>query len=223
MKITELTQGQEITIIASMGAQQMEFKTSISEVSPISRVVLASPVYRDEKLITFRGNDLFTDVLVPSPDGGTPQLFKNVNVTLVKKADGSLWYNLFTIEDSKSYNRRGAFRCSVGIESTLQCNATREPLDIIIKDISVTGFAFICSNDIPLGKEMVVHTVLHDYIPEVSEVYDFQLYGIIARSYEYDETRMVYGCRLNHAVVGLEKYIVTKERIRLRNTHGGLG
>ena len=222
MKITELTQGQDITIIASMGAQQMEFKTSICEVAPLSKVVLATPVYRDDKLITFRGKDLFTDVLVPTSDGSTPQLFKNLDVTLVKKADGSLWYNLFTIEESKSYNRRGAFRCSVGVESVLQSNATREPLDIIIKDVSVTGFAFICSKDVPIGKDMVVQTILHDYIPEVSELYDFQLYGIVARSYEHDDTRMVHGCRLNHSLPGLEKYIVTKERIRLRNTHGGL-
>jgi len=221
MRILELTQGQDITIIASMGAQQMEFKTSIGEVAPISKVVLANPVYRDDKLITFRGKDLFTDVLVPAADGGTPQLFKNVTVTLVKKGDGSLWYNLFTIEESKSYNRRGAFRCSVGIESILQCKELKEPLDIIIKDISVTGFAFICPKEVPIHKDMIVHTILHDYISEVGEHYEFPLFGIVARSYEHDERRMVYGCRINNPVPGLEKYIVTKERIRLRNTHGG--
>ncbi len=220
MNIFELTPGQSITIFVNTPEQKLEFGTTIAEVYPKKKVLLAAPIYLNEKLLTFRGDNLAFDVLVCPEDGATPQIFKNVDIKLVKKPDGSVWYNLFTVANSKTYNRRGAFRCAIGMSTTVQCGTNRVPYDAVIKDISTTGFSFVLPITAKVEPNVVVHMIVNDYIEETAERYNFNLYGLIVRSYELDPHRMVYGCRLNSPVIGLDKYLMTKERIRMRNVHG---
>lgn len=220
MNIFELETGQIITIFINAQGQKLEFNTTIDEVFPKKRILLAAPIYLNDKLLTFRGDHLIFDVLYCPPDGTTPQLFKNVTIKLVKKADNSVWYSLFTIAESKAYNRRGAFRCAISLATTVQCGMHRTPYDTVIKDISTTGFSFILPNTAKVDPNGVVHIVVNDYIDETAEQFNFNLYGLIVRSFELDQYRTVYGCKLNNPIPGLEKYLMTKERIRMKNMHG---
>ena len=52
-------------------------------------------------------------------------------------------------------------------------------------------------------------------------VYSFHLYGLIARIQELDNGKVLYGCKLTGPVPGLDKYIMEKERLRLKSTNGG--
>lgn len=220
MNIFELTPGQIITIFVNTPEQKLEFNTNIEEVYPKKKVLLAAPIYLNDKLLTFRGTQLIFDILVCPTDGTTPQMFKNVSIKLVRKSDGSVWYNLYTIAESKNYNRRGAFRCSIGMATTVQCGTNRVPYDAVIKDISTSGFSFILPKTAQVDPNGVVHMLVNDYIEESAERFNFNLYGLIVRSFELDAHRMVYGCKLNSPVHGLEKYLMTKERIRMKNAHG---
>ncbi len=219
MYIYELTKGQSITIVANTPGQRLEFNTIIDEVYPKKRIVLAAPVYVNDKLLTFRGAHLIIDILV-SNDDSAPLLFKNVEIKLIKKPDNTVAYSLNTITESKTYNRRDSFRCSIGLATTVQCGMHRTPYDAVIKDISATGFAFVLPNSAKVDPNCVVHMLVNDYIEETAERYNFNLYGLIVRSYALDAHRTVYGCRLNKAVHGLDKYLMTKERIRMRHEHG---
>lgn len=219
MLITELTTGTNIKLIANIQTETMEFDTVIDEVIPNKKIVLAAPVYKEEKLVSFRGKGLIVDVLVTPPDD-KPQLFKNVTVNLMKKSDGSYWYNLFTNAASKAQNRRKAFRCYVGVASTVQIGSNHSTEDIVIKDVSITGFAFVCSNEVDIAMDKVVHTVLNDYIQEIAENFSFHVYGLVVRKEEVDEHRVLYGCKLNSPVKGLDAYIIKKERIRLARERG---
>lgn len=64
----------------------------------------------------------------------------------------------------------------------------------------------------------VIHTVLNDRIDEIAKNYTFQLYGLIVRKVELENGRVIYGCKLNNPVPGLENYIMIKERIRIRDS-----
>lgn len=219
MLITDLTTETKIKIMAKIGDEIMEFDSVIDEVVPNKRIVLAAPVYKNDKLVTFRGKGLIVDILI-TPEDNSPQLFKNVTVNLMKKGDNTYWYNLVTQTPSKAQNRRGAFRCYVGVGSTIQIGTNRSTEEIVIKDVSTTGFSFVCSNEIDIPNDKVVHTVMNDYIAEIAENFSFQMYGIVARKQEVDEHRVLYGCRLNAQVKGLDVYIVKKERIRLMKERG---
>ena len=109
MKITEIASGTNIKLIAKIQNETIEFDSVIDEVIPNKRIVLASAVYRNDKLITFRGKGLIVDVLV-SPTDDKPYLFKNVTLNLMKKSDNTYWYNLVTNAAGKPQNRRRSFR-----------------------------------------------------------------------------------------------------------------
>jgi len=66
----------------------------------------------------------------------------------------------------------------------------------------------------------IVHTVLNDNLEEIYENYSFQIYAIIVRKEELDNGKVIYGCLLNSRMPGLDKYIMTKERLRLQSTRG---
>lgn len=221
MRIEELTPGQSITIVANIGEEQLQFSSQIEDVYPRKHLVLATPVFQDDKVITFHANGLIVDILL-TPEDDKPQIFKNVKVTLMRKKEGGLCYNLSTIAESKPFNRRKYFRCFVGAASSVQYAPTKATRQVIIKDISENGFSFICEADADFALHQVVHTVLNDYVEDMTERFNFHLYGIIVRRHEMDDHRVLYGCRLNNHIAGLETYIMKKERIRLKNTSGWL-
>ena len=67
----------------------------------------------------------------------------------------------------------------------------------------------------------LVHTVLNDRPLDGGVSYSFQLYGLVARIQELENGKRLFGCKLNNPIHGLDKYIVEKERIRLKNSNGG--
>ncbi len=67
---------------------------------------------------------------------------------------------------------------------------------------------------------MVVHTVFNDQIEETRKSFSFHLYGVIVRKQEMENGLIVYGCKFNNKVPGLESYIRLMERIRLSNKNG---
>ena len=47
------------------------------------------------------------------------------------------------------------------------------------------------------------------------------MYGLLTRTQELENGKILYGCRLNNPVPGLEAYIMKKERLRLKKSNGG--
>ena len=217
MLITEIQPGSNIVIIARTLDNQLEFKTVTGDVIPDKSMILAELIMQDEKLLTFRGHNVITDIMVPMEDAN-PQVFTNVEINLVKKPDGSIWYTLRTIAGSKTFNRRASFRCSVGTTTNIQLlNAHYEG---IMKDVSNTGFGFICDETVPIEAGQIVYANLEDYIERLDESFSFHLSGIVMNIVPMEKNRIKIGCRFNKDVPGIDKYIVTKERMRLKNTKG---
>lgn len=220
MRIEELTPGTAITFLVIINGQQLSFNSKIQEVYPKKHLVLADSICHDGKIVSFRGKNVIVNLLVTTQDE-KPQLFKNITVTTMKKPDDSLCYNLSTVAESKPYNRRETYRCYVGIPSSMQLGPNRPAHDVIIRDVSISGFSVTCDTNMKLRENQVVHVVLNDYIEELAENFSFHLYGIIVRIQEFDDGKVLYGCRFNKYISGIESYIMKKERIRLRNTNGG--
>lgn len=220
MRIEELTPGLNVTFLVTINGEFISFETKIQEVYAKKHLVLADPIYHNNKIVSFRGKNIIVDVLVKIGNKN-PQLFKNVTVTTMRKPDNSLCYNLATIAESKPYNRRQHFRCYVGLPSVIQFGPNKAAQDAIIRDVSLSGFSVTCHKDMQISQNQIVHALFHDYIGELDERFSMHLYGLIVRSYELENGNIVYGCRLNTRVSGLDNYIAKKERIRLRNCNGG--
>ena len=194
----------------------MTFESRILEVHTRRHLVLAEAIYFNDKILTFRGTNIIVDVLVNLPDE-KPQLFKNVTIKLVRKPDNSLCYNLLTIAESKTYNRRQNFRCFIGLPISFRFGTNRAARDAILRDISNTGFAIVCDEELDIDTNQVIHVLLNDRIEETAENYSFHLYGLISRIQELENGKHVYGCRFNNRIPGLESYIVKKERLSIQN------
>lgn len=220
MRIDEVTAGQTVTLMAALNGEQLSFNTTISDVFPKKKLILAEPVYRNDKVVTFRTKDLIIDLLVTRGDE-QPILFKGITVTLMKKSDGSLCYNLTAPSEGKPINRRQNFRCFIGKCITMQCGLDRGTCEAVLKDVSVSGFAVVAAPNVNLSPNQVVHVLLEDFLEETKENYTFHLYGLVVRKEEISKGRFLYGCRLNNKVAGLDNYIMIKQRIQLRNSNGG--
>lgn len=220
MLIEELSSGQTVKLQAKIGEEIVEFETTVQEALPKKHMILTEVVRKNDKAVSFRGKGLIVDLHVSPPDSA-PLVFKNVQINLLKKQDDSLCYSITTITEAKVLNRRQAFRCYVGVATTVQCGTNRAAFDAVIKDVSSIGFAITTSSDNEFHENQVLHTVLNDYLEEIAENFSFQLYGIIVRCQDLENGQCVYGCRLNQKVPGLETYLMKKERLRLRKTNGG--
>lgn len=217
MLITDIQPGTKIVIIARTLDNQLEFKTVTGDIIPDKSMILAELIMQDEKLLTFKGHNVITDVMVPMEDAN-PQVFTNVEINLIKKKDGSIWYALRTIVGSKTFNRRASFRCSVGTPTNIQLLDAH--YEGIMKDVSNTGFGFVCDENVPIEAGQMVYAVLEDYIERLDESFSFRLSGIVMNIVPMEKNRIKIGCRFNKDVPGIDRYIVTKERMRLKNTKG---
>lgn len=215
MQIDDLTAGLSLSFLIHLNTEQLQFESKILEVYPRRHTLLAQGVFTDDKIISFRGKGLVVDLIVTLPED-KPQLFKNVTTNVVKRADGTLCYTVFSVAGSKTYNRRQSYRCYVGIETAVQCGLNRAAHDAIIKDISYNGFSVVSKEDLKLEVNQTVHAVLNDHMDETAENFNFHLYGLVARIQELENGLFLYGCRLSNPVPGLEQYIIKKERAVLR-------
>lgn len=220
MHIEELLPGQKVSLMVNVSGQVLEFESIVQETYPKKRYITLDPVMSGDKAISFKGKNILVHLIV-SIGEDKPHLFRNVTIILQKKSDGSLYYQVSSFAESVLFNRRENFRCYVGIQSSVQGGANRSAYSTVIRDVSYTGFSVICDAETQFDPRHVLHTVLRDRIEETEENYVFHLYGTIARVQELDNGKVLYGCRLTDRVPGLDKYIMTKERYRLRRTNGG--
>lgn len=220
MQIQELTPGQEITLLVRVNGNSLAFTSRVQEVAHRKHMIIADAVFHGNKPISFKGKGVILDVLVAVADE-KPRLFKNVSSTLLRKSDDTFCYSLTTLADSIPYNRRGNFRCYIGIETSIRFGSNSAAHPAIIRDVSSTGFAVVCDSDVKFRPGQLLHAVLDDQIEEYQEKYFFHLYGLVARIQELENGKTVYGCRLNNKVIGLEDYIIKKERYRLKQHSGG--
>lgn len=219
MYLNELIEGEKVTLLVAVNGETLTFDTMVSQVSPTKNLVLVNVIYVDGKIVTFRGANLTIDLVV-APISDTPQIFKNVAISLVKKFDGTLAYSISSIASSKNYNRRNSFRCYVGVSTSVQRMLNTVPYDAVIKDVSAGGFSLVVPQDVKLENNQVVHVVLNDYLDELAEKFSFHLYGLVVRTEDMEKNRVLYGCKFNQKVVGLENYIMKKERLRLKRSSG---
>lgn len=220
MRIEELQPDQKISLLVNANGTPMVFESKVQDVYAKKHFVLIDAVYYEEKALSFRGKSVVVNMLV-HPENEPPRLFKNVSSTLLKKNDGTFCYCIRTIAESVAYNRRDTFRCYVGLPSSIQCGPNNAAHEIIIRDISASGYSIVCDSRIALDLNHLIHVVLNDTVETPGrEQYIFHLYGLVKRIEELENGSILYGCKLNNYVNGLEKYLMLKERLRLKRAGG---
>ncbi len=220
MLLGDLEPEQHISLLVNVNGTSMTFESKVLENYPQKKMILADAVTKDGKPISFRGANIVVNILITFQDE-KPLLFRNVTSKLLKKSNGAYCYCFTSPAEGVAYNRRENFRCYVGLNSSAQRELNAPAHSVLIRDVSYTGFAVVCDPTFTAACGQTLHTVLNDQPRENGAPYSFHLYGLIARIQELDNGKILYGCRLTAPVHGLDKYIMEKERVRLRSTNGG--
>ena len=220
MFIEELQPKQEIQLLVNVNNNSLVFTSKVQETLPKKHTIFVDAVYKGNKPVSFKGNGVILDVMAAVEDASKPHLFKNVSSTLLKRTNGTFCYGLTSMEASITHNRRENYRCYIGIETYIEFGPNHMTHEAIIRDISATGFAVVCDNEVSFLPGNLVHVVLNDQIESSGEKYTFHLYGLVARLQEIENGKTIYGCRLNNNVKGLDAYIVEKDRQQLKRRSG---
>ncbi len=220
MFISDLENGSKITLSIKIGSENVEFVSKVMDVVPKKHAILAEVVKDGDKVVSFNGSNIFVDVYF-HPENDSPIVFRNVKVIVYKDKSENVYYVIASNSIGITVNRREAFRIYVGANIVVQKGLNRSANDAILKDISSTGFGIVVDSAVAEYEiNQTIHTVFNDEIEEVNQKYSFQLYGIIMRKEEMENGKVIYGCRLNSKVRGLDTYIMIKERVRLKNKMG---
>lgn len=219
MYIEELLPEQKVTLQVNVNGTVLSFDTKVQEINLRKHFVLLDPIMQGDKGISFKGNGITVDLIYSQPDE-KPHIFKEISISLQKKQDGKLCYLVTSASEGVVFNRRENFRCYVGIPTYVQSGTSKSQKDAIIRDVSYTGFALVCNADVSFEQGHVVHIHLRDRIEETSANYSFNLYGLVSRVQVLPNGNVLYGCKLNGRVPGLDQYIMAKERYRLRKSSG---
>jgi len=210
MLISEIPVGAGLRLTVGIGLQTMEFSTKVAEV--YDDCIFAEPILQNSKMLGFGSKGLVLTMIITDADEGRAWQFSNIKVRNVKKHDGALFHEVSCKTEGKAINRRGAVRVWIGETGSASVGFSRESFDIIVKDVSVNGIAFICSNDIEVHEGNVANITFKD----PSSNTRFEVSAIVVRSEEMEKGRMLYGCKLNQENTAISRYVNEKQREKLR-------
>ena len=110
-----------------------------------------------------------------------------------------------------TFNRRNAYRQYMGMLGSVQIGINNVAYEIVAKDISSIGFAFVTSENLDIIGQLA-HLVFQD-----KERVPFNMYGQVVRKQVIHDKKYVYGCITASHYSSIETYIIKKQRERAQN------
>jgi len=210
MKINEIKDGAKITVTVSIGDRRMDFETVAKGALPDG--LLTELITYEMKPINFNTSaQLKLSVVIIDTDS-KPYEWKSVTIKAVDYK-GTKYSLLLSSDDTESINRRFGYRVYLGLQGVVQIGSHSAFYEVIVKDISEAGVAFIYNTDINLNK----HTATRGRITFKDESKKFALGFSIVRKEQVDENRFLYGCALTNKSDAIRKYVTAKQIQQLQN------
>ena len=186
MRLAELPVGTGILFDVSIQKQELEFPSEVVEVH--DNFILTKPVMSKGKVVGLGGEGVSVS-LTYSRNDKAPIVWKGVGCSVVK-TKGRVLYKVIASGAGFEVNRREAFRLFVGLEGIARVGTNRRAMDVILKDLSDTGFAFVVDHEIEDATGLSVRLVFKDFDR------NYDLTGFIVRLVKVEEEKYVYGCRM---------------------------
>lgn len=209
MKLVELEAGANIILQVQMKAQIMEFPSTVFGTD--ENGILAEPVRVDQKVVGFGGEGIRLSVILIRQDK-PPFIWKNVRCVTVLAA-GATRYQITAFNEGYEMNRRQAFRLFIGINGIVQVGINHKAVEVIVKDVSETGFSFVSTQDIDTSMNTPIRLVFMDLNR------NYSLMGLLVRKVILGPNKVLYGCHLSVKNQELCRYINEKQRQQLSMNH----
>lgn len=207
MKASEIETGSTITLVATFQNKKLTFDSEVKLVS--GNIMLVPTIKYNNKTIGFNENFMID---IHYTKDGKLYRFPDAQVSLVRY--GSALFHKISIENEGTvYNRRGDYRVYIGRDMKISIDKAHytEALTVMLKDISLSGFAFISKETYEIGSNV--------YLKYRDEKFYIEVPGTIVRS-DFNEhlNSNIYGCTIAESFPKLGEYLIIKQREILRKT-----
>lgn len=227
MKIWNIEPKSNIILKITVNGQFVDLPTIA--VKQDSDGIICEAIRVNGKVVSLRNEGVTIELMYIRSDN-SPIVWKGVVCEYVT-IDTRVYYKLMTGSEGAEKNRREAFRLYLGCKGVAQVGINRKALDVVVKDISDNGFAFIAGNinedsdETHNGQEATpADTESQEASASVGkpvrlvftdDEIQFSLMGIVVRVLKLDESNYLYGCRLSIMNNRLSKYITEKQRVQI--------
>lgn len=211
MKIFELEEKTEVNLIIVFGEKTLNFKSTY--VGAKGKDALVSALRVDGKVLNLEGEDVKVSLMVER-ENDKPIIWTECDVKMVV-VKGSVMLKIGNKGDAKSVNRRDGFRLYIGDNAKGRVGRNKEAVQMILKDVSYSGFAVLIESKGAYEKNMPVRVVYKD--EELATVID--LIGKIVRVEDSGDKKLL-GCKLDFPSPILGKYIGDKQQRILASRNG---
>ena len=204
MEIRELDPSFKMSITISNQQSQMTLNSEIAFVNGDKLYV--TPFEHNGVILNFNSGAVAISMIAYQEEK-TPFLWKIVHIN--RETVEGVNYHVITSEVSGvKINRRENFRVFVGIDGKATILGKEVPFDVMIKDVSESGFAILVdiTSQVKINKNEAV--MIDFYDKTIDE--RFNLTGRVVRA-EVTERYVLYGCRLLKDTGIMRKYIANKQ------------
>lgn len=204
MEIREITSSFKMSITIS---NQRSDITLSSEIAFVQNDKLYVEPFEHNGVILNFNSDSVVISMIAYQEEKAPYLWKIVHIGR-ELIDGKTYHVITSDVVGVRINRRENFRVFIGIDGKATILGKDVPFDIMVKDVSESGFAILVdvTSEIKINKNEAV--MIDFYDKEVDE--KFTLTGRVVRA-EMTERYVLYGCRLLKDDGSMRRYIANKQ------------
>lgn len=205
MRLSELEQGGNIVLHVNIGGKFADFSSVVLSVG--GDYIVAEAIRINDKVISFLGDNVRLDMSYIR-DGKPPFFWRGITCETFSD-HGKTVYKVIATGEGFERNRREAFRLFLGITGVAQLGINNKATEVIVKDVSETGFSFVSEKDFGEVINSPVRLVFIDMDR------NYSLMGIVVRKVVISENKIIYGCKLSVQNELLSQYINIKQRQQL--------
>lgn len=204
MTIADLTEQYTVTLVVTVGIKSKDLMTTIAQVHP--DYVLLQPILINGQIVGF-GSSCTIDFVCVQESGVFA--WRSVSLSLVK-VKGNTYYKVPLPDEAQPYNRRNAFRVYIGETMTISVfqNTGPTPCNVLVRDISETGFGFISKE-----KYDITRTIRFS-IPLTGRKSLTLTATIVRREFDEEKGTYSYGCKFVEPNSSLSGYLMQRQRER---------
>ena len=207
MHITKIPENVQITVIASIDKNYLEFSSKVITAKEDGLIIEAIK-NEDGQALSLVSDKIRFDISYVEQEDKPPFLWRDIKAKYVKIGN-TPYHVLWQTSDGKRENRRGAFRLFIGENAKLKMISNAGNIPVILKDISTTGFAFVFNGELQTNKFCTISSVVDNSTLVLS--------GVIVRKQVMENGNIVYGCKMEKFSKELERFIAKKQREAINN------
>lgn len=212
MKIYEIEANEKVDLVINYNGKKLNFQSIVYGAK--GNELLIESIRVNGKLLNLDIGKLTLSIIFNRKDN-KPLLWSNCDfkMSVFKK---KIYITVSNKYDGVELNRRNNFRLSIGDEGKTKIGKDRDVLEMILKNVSYSGFAILVDKNPRYEIGMDVEIAYRDV--QLNTV--LRLQGKIVRFEENDDKRVLLGCKLNNPNPALGKYIKDKQQVILAKRSG---